>query len=365
MYKKWFLLIVGILFIGIAVLGCGKVAQEATNPNMSTTPATPPAGTTALKMSTGNISASGNSLNFNFLALNQDNQALTNLTLGNLQAKIYDSYPTGLSVSEVKAEAIIDVTFSEITSGANTGKPIAVGLTLDKSGSMGFDDATYRKVTTLEAAASKFVDLMSSNSMAAVILFDDHVSLEAAMTSDKTLLKDRIATREAYGGATAIYDAIKVALDETKKVSSTNYVRAILAMTDGQDNSSYVTNEAGITAEAITSGLPIYTIGLFNDSYEADSYRAPLVRIATTTTGTSDSYFEIIAGVTGLSAQSVVALGALESVFSQLAEGLTNSYSATSTLSANLVSGQQYWLVLKAQNYGSLSYTVVSSFIAH
>jgi len=366
MFKKIFIAMVAfvgislIIFIGI---GCGGSSSTTTNPNMSTTPATPPASTSAVKMTGGSITASGNSLNFDFLTLDQNNVPLTNLTLGNISGTVYDSNPSGTSAQVVSQAVFATVTFDEFSSGINTGKPIAVALTLDKSGSMGFDDLTYTKVTTLELAASKFVDLMSSNSMAAVIIFDDHVSVEASMTSDKALLKDRIAIRAGFGGTTAVYDAMSKALKEVEMVNSTNYVRAVLAMTDGMDNSSTST-EAQITAEAIANGIPIYTIGLFQDASQESYYSPPLIRIATATTGTSEGYFGIIAGVTGLSAQGITALGTLTDLYSKLVTALSQAYSARCSLSAPLVAGHQYWLKLNIANYGGYDTSVIIPFIA-
>lgn len=361
MSRKLIGVLLCVALVGFGIYGCGTVSDNGdTNPNMSTTPADPPAGTTAVKMSGGSIAASGASLNFDFLALDQDNQALTNMTLGNLEVEIHDTQPTAsaVSVSEVVAQGIIQVAFDEITSGANTAKPIAVAMTLDKSGSM-----WGAKIKTLEAAAEEFVDLMAANSQAAIINFDHKVSVEAAMTTDRAILKKAITEEAAYGGSTAVFDAISAALTEAKAVSSTSYTRAILAMTDGQDNSS-ISTEVQVSAEAIAAGLPIYTVGLFDSSWEASSYRAPLVRLAEATTGTSESYFEVIAGVTGLSVQSVQALGVLTDIYQDLAEGLTNAYSCRATASSSLTSGQQYWLVLKLKDYGEFDQTLVKPFVA-
>ncbi|OGC04094.1 hypothetical protein A2276_05700 [candidate division WOR-1 bacterium RIFOXYA12_FULL_43_27] len=351
-----------VLLVSLFAYGCGKVV-DAVNPNASTTPATPPSTATSVTLSGGNVSASGTGVSFNFSAVDQDSTPLTNITLGNITAEVYDTEPSAASIQGISAKGVINVAFTDLTSGANTGKPIAITLTLDKSGSMGFDDYTYTKVTTLEAAARKFVDLMSSNSQAAVVVFDSGVSLEAAMTTDKNVIKTAINTREAYGGATAVYSAISTSISEEAKVNATNYTRAIIAMTDGQNNSGSKT-EANVTAEAIANNIPVYTVGLFDNSAEATSYSAPLKRIALTTTGTTDSYYEVIAGVTALSAgQSVHALGALNTIYTNLQNALSNAYSSTCSLSSGLTAGQSYWLKLYL-NYGSFIKTLVIPFTA-
>lgn len=366
MGKKRLVGLVCVLTIGLGFYGCARVLDEnVANPNMSLTPGSPPAGTTQVKLSGGNISAGGASLNFNFMALNQDDQSLTNITRGNLTVEVYDSDPAAAAVgaSNIVAQAVIEATFDDIVSGSNSTLPLAIAMTLDKSGSM-----FPTKVKTLEAAAESFVDLMSSDSMAAIINFDDNVSREVSMTTNKILLKQGITDEARYGGWTAIYSAIHAALSEEATVSPNNYTRAILAMTDGQDNKSYLYghSEGTVTPEAILWGVPIYTIGFFDDTAEAVSYRAPLERIAAVTTGTSESYYEVIAGVTavGVSAQSVGSLTALSEIYTKLQRALTNAYRVRCTLATSLNSGQQYWLKMSLSNYGDFSETLILPFIA-
>ena len=359
MGKKLIVVFLGLLLAIFVLYGCGNVIKEQVNPNMSTTPASPPAGTTSVNLSGGSISGSGNSLNLGFLALDQNNQPLTNIDLGNLGVSVYDSYPAALSALEVKGQGVVDATISLITNGANSSTPLAVALTLDKSGSM-----AGSKIATLEIAAMQFVDLMPKDSQAAIINFDNRVSVAATMTTIITALKNAIVDETDFFGSTAVYDAIHAALGQVIPVKTTDYVRAILAMTDGQDNySTYTLNQ--ITAEAIVNGIPIYTIGLFTSSSEAASYRVPLVNIANSTTGNPAAYFEIIAGVTGLSAMSVKSLGSLTDLYTKLANALSKSYSVSCNLPSNLVANQQYWAVLHVNKFGTFdNLHVIKPFVA-
>ncbi|MBU0672943.1 MAG: VWA domain-containing protein [Candidatus Margulisbacteria bacterium] len=345
--------------------GCSTVTSDPVNPNDSTTPADPPSGTTSVTLSGGSTTGTGNTLSLNFLAVDQASTTLTNITRGNVSIEVYDSNPgsSGISAAGLVGTVVINV----LSSGANTSKPIAVGMVLDKSGSM-MDPLSPgdAKVRTLEAAADIFIDLMSNDSQAAIINFDSVVSIEAAMTTDKNVLKIAASVEAPYGGSTAFFTGASTGITETAAVNSTNYVRGVIAMTDGANNYGSKT-EYDVTTEAIAAGLPVYTVGLFDTSSEASSNRAPLQRIALATTGTSESYHEVIVGVTGLSVMSadqIRALGALEDIYTQLAQALTDAYTATCTLSTSLTAGQQYWVRITLHTYGTFSQSVVVSFIA-
>jgi VWFA-related protein len=142
-----------------------------------------------------------------------------------------------------------------VTPLSATQKPMDVALTLDGSGSMSSTDKTNAK-----AAANVFVNLMSTSDRGAVVGFAENIIVKEHLTSDKAKLHDAINTYETGldTGATSLYDAIVVSVDEV--ASSTN-VRAVLVMTDGKNNYGSHTMQSAID-HANKYSVPVYTIGI-------------------------------------------------------------------------------------------------------
>lgn len=346
--------------VAITLFGC-SVSNTTTTSNTGT----PPAGTTAVKLSGGNVVVSGNTISFTLTALNQSNDIISGIGTGNLQGQVFT---TSLPVSgEVP---VATLTFTAV-SGGGTGaaKNVAASLVIDKSGSM-----SGAKQATAEAAGILFVSTeaaASLNNKAAVVLFDTRISVEAPMlaVSDTNTLNTAIL-KGGYGGSTALFDAIVAGVNEaSKEAPSATLARAVVAMTDGGENSSltFKTTTEVINA-AVASNIPIYTIGLFSSTAEAEyvnsytggTYRGDLKAIALGTTGSEDNYFEVITGITGLSvkhvsAEQIQALGALTELYRKLAGALTQSYSTTATLSVGLTSANTYYLQIVLQSYGDFT----------
>lgn len=130
--------------------------------------------------------------------------------------------------------------------------PLSTALVMDYSGSMSDAD-----VINAEAAANTFVNKMDNTERAAIIKFDETVSLIQGFTSNKGLLRGAISTPYSRG-ATAFYDAVYLGLTETANQQGR---KAIVAFTDGMDNSSTYT--AGkVVAYANNNSIPVFTIGL-------------------------------------------------------------------------------------------------------
>jgi len=123
---------------------------------------------------------------------------------------------------------------------------------MDYSGSMLDAD-----VINAEAAANIFVDNMADTDQSAVVKFDETVSLVQGFTSNKGFLRGAISTPYSRG-ATAFYDAVYLGLTETANQEGR---KAIVAFTDGMDNSStYTVGE--VVTYANNNSIPVFTIGL-------------------------------------------------------------------------------------------------------
>ncbi len=136
------------------------------------------------------------------------------------------------------------------------GSSVAIGMTMDYSGSM-----SGQAITDMENAAVGFVNTMAaSGSEMEIVKFDDIVYVVQTFTSSaSTLINSILAPFPGQNGATALYDAVYQALQDTSvKRAST---AAVIAMTDGGDNSSTQTVDSVIQL-ANDNGLQIFSIGL-------------------------------------------------------------------------------------------------------
>ena len=130
---------------------------------------------------------------------------------------------------------------------------VSVALVIDRSGSM-----DGQPLQDAKSASSAFVDGLKIGDRAAVISFNDQVTVDQTFTSDTTALNTAINNLVA-GGATAIYDAVYTALASLSNESLQR--KAVVLLTDGGDNSSHY-SLADAIHYANQLGLPVYAIGL-------------------------------------------------------------------------------------------------------
>ena len=123
---------------------------------------------------------------------------------------------------------------------------------MDVSGSMDTELADSKIANLI------YVDLLRAVDRAGVIQFDHTIVRRLPMTGDFARVRDTINAAVPLGG-TAIYDALALAVQETK--SEIGRRRAIILYTDGNDNASIATVQSVIDS-AQAYGIPIYTIAL-------------------------------------------------------------------------------------------------------
>lgn len=128
-----------------------------------------------------------------------------------------------------------------------------VVLVLDRSGSMS------GTMGMLQDAANDFVDLMRADDMVEVIDYDDVITVTQSFTTDKALLHTAINSLYARD-LTATWDAAMKALQDLNALSRTGR-KAIMLMTDGDDNSS--SNDVDdVIALANSSNIKVFCLGL-------------------------------------------------------------------------------------------------------
>jgi Mg-chelatase subunit ChlD len=159
-------------------------------------------------------------------------------------------------------------------------------LVLDKSGSMNepaSDQERVPKITALQDAATRFLSFVRETNppivRTSVLWFSDEPAVPQPFTNMRTRLVSDIK-REKAKGETALFDATFEALAALEAENPPGK-RAIVAMTDGVDNSSRRRVEE-VIARAKEAKIPLYMLG-FGRQGELDE--AVMKRMATETGG--------------------------------------------------------------------------------
>ncbi|MDY7095672.1 MAG: VWA domain-containing protein [Acidobacteriota bacterium] len=132
------------------------------------------------------------------------------------------------------------------------GGALSVGLVLDGSGSMSNAD-----IDNIQSASNQFINLLGSSDRVAVYHFGTDVSLIQDFTTNKAAARNAVNQLTDNLGGTSLYDAIGQAANRTAAISGR---KALIVMTDGQDNDSNITQQQAINA-ARNAGVPVFTIG--------------------------------------------------------------------------------------------------------
>jgi Mg-chelatase subunit ChlD len=107
--------------------------------------------------------------------------------------------------------------------------PLSIGLIFDATGSMS------DKISTARDAAVTFLKMGNPEDEFFLVTFSQRAQLQEDFTSDISRLQNRLLFTPAKG-LTPLFDAVYLGLDKMK--SATNKRRALLLITDGEDNHS-------------------------------------------------------------------------------------------------------------------------------
>jgi Ca-activated chloride channel homolog len=136
--------------------------------------------------------------------------------------------------------------------------PVSIGLLVDDSGSMG------SKRAAVASAALDLVKASNPQDETFVINFSDQAYLDQDFTSDLGKLQNGLAHLNLSGG-TALYDTIMTAADKIER-SATRPRKALIVISDGDDNASKLTLDDAIHRVQDMQGPIVYSIGLLFDS---------------------------------------------------------------------------------------------------
>jgi Ca-activated chloride channel homolog len=141
----------------------------------------------------------------------------------------------------------------QISTFTHEYSPLSIGILLDRSGSM----KSHNNMLAALAAIRNFMSRTQPGDEFFLIAFNQKASLVKDFTDDSSAIVNEGSLLKP-AGQTAIWDAVYMGLDKVK--SAKNEHRALILITDGEDNSSRYTSSE-VKEFAKESDTPIYAIG--------------------------------------------------------------------------------------------------------
>lgn len=238
----------------------------------------------------------------------------------------------------LEASTLIDSSQISAHFVGDNSASISVAILLDYSFSLTKEP---ENVADMQNAAISFVNQLRDGDEAAIIKFaTTAVDASNGFISDKPLLISAIeSTPDFGGGETRLYDTLVEAIETISSPARTTDRRAIIIMTDGEDNDGTnnplsLANLDDVIADAIAMGIPVFTVGL-GERVNPDDLR-------------------LLASETGGTYSDSVTSANLLTIYNQLAELLfTDQYILT--YSSELPAGQTADLTVTVTTSDSLS----------
>jgi Ca-activated chloride channel homolog len=217
----------------------------------------------------------------------------------------YGRYVTGLNKS---AFTIMDEKVEqEITHFSNEDTPVSLGIVFDVSGSMSGD-----KITRAREALSRFVETSHGSDEYFLIGFNSRAQLLLDRTRDSNALLDKLTFVQTRG-QTALYDACYLGVEKVQR--GRHQKRAVLLISDGQDNNSrYTFSELRRLLKE--SDVIIYTVGILGGHDDTSSYGIG-----------GRAILDELAGVSGGKSFFPSTAAELNDTFEKIALELRNQYS--------------------------------------
>jgi Ca-activated chloride channel homolog len=155
--------------------------------------------------------------------------------------------------------------------------PVSIGLLVDNSGSMN------SKRAAVASAALDLVKASNPQDETFVINFTDQAYLDQDFTSDIQKLQ-RGLSHISLSGGTALYDTVVTAADKMER-SATRPRKALIIISDGDDNSSKLTLDDAIHRVQDMQGPIIYSIGLLFGGDKSRHAKRDLQQLSSETGG--------------------------------------------------------------------------------
>jgi Ca-activated chloride channel family protein len=183
---------------------------------------------------------------------------ITNTDLITFTVTVTDTYGRYVSGLGKAAFTVLDEKKpQEITFFSDDDAPVSVGVIFDVSGSMGGD-----KIKRARDALSKFIQTSHNMDEYFLIAFNSRAQLLLDRTRDGNQVLDKLTFVQTRNN-TALYDACYLGVEKVQR--GTHPKRALLLISDGQDNNSrYTFNELRRLLKE--SDVTLYGIGILSGS---------------------------------------------------------------------------------------------------
>jgi Ca-activated chloride channel family protein len=197
-------------------------------------PGTPPAVAPSTRAPVATPVAAGNSFAAAGTAVAADDQVIVNADMVVLNVTLTDIY--GRYVTGINKDAFTvldDKVPQEIRFFSDEDVPVSLGVIFDVSGSM-----SGEKISKAREALRHFIETSHDNDEYFLIGFNSRAQLLMDRTHDSDSLLSKLTFVQTKG-QTALYDACYLGVERVTR--GTHPKRAILVISDGQDNSSRYT----------------------------------------------------------------------------------------------------------------------------
>lgn len=195
----------------------------------------------------------------------------------------------------------------EITFFSDSDAPVSVGIVFDVSGSMGGD-----KIRKARTALERFVASSHPSDEYFLIAFNNRAELLVDRTRDANLVLQRLQLVRPASN-TALYDAVYLGLERVTR--GAHQKRALLIISDGQDNSSRY-NFGEVRRLMKESDVVTYAIGILD---RGDSGTSIGIQ--------GQSFLDELASVSGGKSFYPTTAVEMDEIFERIAIELRNQYS--------------------------------------
>jgi Ca-activated chloride channel homolog len=235
-------------------------------------------------------------------------EIITNTDLITLTVTVTDTYGRYVSGLSKSAFTVFDnKTQQEISHFSDDDSPVSVGVIFDLSGSMSGD-----KVKRARDALAKFIQTSHDSDEYFLIAFNSRAQLLLDKTRDGNSVLNKLTFVETKS-QTALYDACYLGIEKVQR--GTHRKRALLLISDGQDNDSrYTFNELRKLLKE--SDVTLYAVGILSGSDAGSSLGME-----------GQGILDELSGVSGGKAFFPRSSAEMDDIFEQIALELRHQYS--------------------------------------
>jgi Ca-activated chloride channel family protein len=237
-----------------------------------------------------------------------DGPVIVNTDLITLTVTVTDTYGRYVSGLSKNAFTILEEKQpQEITYFSDDDAPVSVGVIFDVSGSMSGD-----KIRRAREALSKFIQTSHDSDEYFLIGFNSRAQLLLDKTRDGDAVLDKLTFVETRG-QTALYDAVYLGVEKVQR--GTHPKRALLVISDGQDNNSRYSFD-NLRRLLKESDVTVYGVGILSGSDAGSSLGME-----------GQGILDELSGVSGGKAFFPRSGAEMDDIFEQIALELRHQYS--------------------------------------